>query len=76
MDTSKSRFTQYEISNFWKEGFFLQAQQQLLEREKYLGIGPSAHSFNGTDRQWNISNNVRYIQQIAKGTIPAEKEQN
>tara|TARA_B100001115_G_C15839058_1_gene420161 strand:- start:1238 stop:2368 length:1131 start_codon:yes stop_codon:yes gene_type:complete len=71
----KADFIQYEISNFGKEGFFSKHNSNYWKGEKYLGIGPSAHSFNGTDRQWNISNNVRYIQQIAQGTIPAEKEQ-
>ena len=41
---------------------------------KYLGIGPSAHSFDGEKRQWNISNNSKYIQAIEKKTIPAEIE--
>ena len=76
MDTlPKAGFTQYEISNFAQEGFYSQHNSNYWKGEKYLGIGPSAHSFNGTDRQWNITNNVRYIQQIAQGTIPAEKEQ-
>ena len=70
----KADFIQYEISNFGKEGFFSKHNSNYWKGEKYLGLGPSAHSFNGTDRQWNISNNVRYIQQIAQGTIPAEKE--
>ena len=70
----KANFIQYEISNFGKDGFFSKHNSNYWKGEKYLGLGPSAHSFNGTDRQWNISNNVRYIQQIAQGTIPAEKE--
>ena len=76
MDTlPKAGFTQYEISNFAQEGFYSQHNSNYWKGKKYLGIGPSAHSFNGTDRQWNITNNVRYIQQIVQGTIPAEKEQ-
>lgn len=70
----KSNFIQYEISNFGKEGFFSKHNSNYWKGEKYLGIGPSAHSFNGTDRQWNVSNNIRYIQQIEEGIIPAEKE--
>jgi oxygen-independent coproporphyrinogen III oxidase len=41
---------------------------------KYLGLGPSAHSFNGAERQWNISHNNQYITAINKGELPAEKE--
>ena len=75
MDTlQKASFTQYEISNFAKEGFYSQHNSNYWKGEKYLGIGPSAHSFNGTDRQWNIANNVRYIQQISQGLVPAETE--
>ncbi|HNU16115.1 MAG TPA: coproporphyrinogen III oxidase, partial [Chitinophagaceae bacterium] len=43
--------------------------------DKYLGIGPSAHSFSANERQWNIANNVAYIESISKGIIPCEKEQ-
>ena len=39
-----------------------------------MGIGPSAHSFNGIERQWNIANNLHYIQQISKGIVPAKTE--
>lgn len=70
----KANFIQYEISNFGKEDFFSKHNSNYWKGEKYLGIGPSAHSFNGTDRQWNVANNVRYIQQINQGIIPAEKE--
>jgi oxygen-independent coproporphyrinogen-3 oxidase len=44
-------------------------------KEKYLGLGPSAHSFNGEERQWNISNNALYIQSLEKGELNAEKEE-
>lgn len=70
----KAHFIQYEISNFGKESFFSKHNSNYWKGEKYLGIGPSAHSFNGLNRQWNISNNVRYIQQISQGVIPAETE--
>ncbi len=70
----KASFTQYEISNFAQEGFYSQHNSNYWKGEKYLGLGPSAHSFNGTHRQWNIANNVRYIQQVAKGLVPAETE--
>ena len=75
MDTlPKAHFTQYEISNFAKEGFYSQHNSNYWKGEKYLGIGPSAHSFNGMDRQWNIANNVRYIKQIYQGNCTRKKE--
>ena len=75
MDTlPKACFTQYEISNFAQNGFYSQHNSNYWKGEKYLGIGPSAHSYNGTDRRWNIANNVRYIKQISQGLIPAETE--
>src|SRR5690606_28870138 len=40
----------------------------------YLGLGPSAHSFNGLERQWNVANNYKYIESIEKGEVPAERE--
>ncbi len=67
----KSGFIQYEISNFAQEGFYSQHNSNYWKGEKYLGIGPSAHSFNGMKRQWNIANNLRYIQQISQGIVPA-----
>ena len=71
---TKVGFTQYEISNFAQKGFYSRHNSNYWKGEKYLGIGPSAHSFNGTERQWNIASNLRYIQQIAKGIVPAERE--
>lgn len=71
----KAGFIQYEISNFGKEGFFAQHNSSYWKGAHYLGLGPSAHSFNGKSRQWNIANNVRYIQSIQKGEIPFEAEQ-
>tara|TARA_B100000683_G_scaffold14336_1_gene14611 strand:- start:12545 stop:13600 length:1056 start_codon:yes stop_codon:yes gene_type:complete len=70
----KSGFIQYEISNFAQEGFYSQHNSNYWKGEKYLGIGPSAHSFNGMKRQWNIANNLRYIQQISQGIVPAVTE--
>lgn len=71
---SKTDFIQYEISSFGKEGFFSQHNSSYWKREKYLGLGPSAHSYNGTERHWNVSNNIKYILEIDKGVVPAEKE--
>ncbi|GAA4324887.1 radical SAM family heme chaperone HemW [Mucilaginibacter gynuensis] len=67
-------FEQYEISNFCKPGHYSRHNSNYWKGVKYLGIGPSAHSFNGETRQWNIANNAKYTQSLVKGTIPAETE--
>lgn len=67
-------FIQYEISNFCKNTAFSKHNSNYWKKEKYLGLGPSAHSFNGESRQWNISNNTLYIQSIEKGELNFEKE--
>lgn len=60
----KNNFIQYEISNFGKENFFSKHNSNYWKGKEYIGIGPSAHSFNGSSRQWNISNNNIYIKNI------------
>ena len=67
-------FEHYEISNFAKPGSYSKHNSNYWEGISYLGIGPSAHSFNGESRQWNISNNAKYIDQIQNGKIPSETE--
>lgn len=67
-------FEQYEISNFCKPGQYSRHNSNYWRGVKYLGIGPSAHSFNGDTRQWNIANNARYIKNLTENTIPAETE--
>jgi len=67
-------FVQYEISNFCRNGAFSKHNSNYWKKENYLGLGPSAHSFNGATRQWNISNNALYIQSIEKGELNFEKE--
>jgi oxygen-independent coproporphyrinogen-3 oxidase len=67
-------FDHYEISNFAKPGLFSKHNSNYWEGVPYLGIGPSAHSFNGESRQWNISNNSKYVDQISLKKIPAEME--
>jgi oxygen-independent coproporphyrinogen-3 oxidase len=57
-------YEQYEISNFSKPGFRSKHNASYWEGKSYLGIGPSAHSFDGKKRRWNISNNIRYLQGI------------
>jgi putative oxygen-independent coproporphyrinogen III oxidase len=68
-------YEHYEISNFAKPGFRSQHNSSYWQGKKYLGIGPSAHSFNGLSRQWNVSNNNSYIESINRGIIPFEKEE-
>ncbi|MDO4781834.1 MAG: radical SAM family heme chaperone HemW [Capnocytophaga felis] len=67
-------FIHYEFSNFGKEGYFSRNNTAYWFGKKYMGFGPSAHSFNGTERSWNIANNIKYIEQIQKNILPAEKE--
>ncbi len=67
-------FEHYEISNFCKPGHYSRHNSNYWHGIKYLGIGPSAHSYNGEARQWNIANNAKYIQSIQTNTLPAETE--
>ena len=60
----KNNFIHYEISNFGKEGFFSNHNSSYWKNKKYLGIGPSAHSFNHKTRHFNISSNKKYIEGI------------
>lgn len=68
-------YEHYEISNFAKPGFRSRHNTSYWQGKPYLGLGPSAHSFNGGARQWNIANNVLYIQSLEKDTVPFESEQ-
>ncbi len=63
-------FIHYEISNFCKKGFYSLHNSNYWRMTKYLGLGPSAHSFNGYSRQWNISNTQQYIKSINIGAVP------
>lgn len=67
-------FEQYEISNFCKPNCEAVHNSNYWKSEPYLGIGPSAHSFNGSERSWNIRNNSKYIQFINEGTAHFESE--
>ncbi|MCE9539394.1 MAG: radical SAM family heme chaperone HemW [Bacteroidetes bacterium] len=73
-EMGKNNFVQYEISNFCKDNFFSRHNSNYWLKELYLGLGPSAHSYNGNSRQSNISNNALYIQALEKNTIPFEEE--
>ncbi len=67
-------YEHYEISNFAKPGFRSKHNSSYWQGKSYLGIGPSAHSFNGNSRRWNVSNNALYIQSMQKNIIPFEEE--
>ncbi len=71
---SDAGYEHYEISNFAKPGFRSRHNSSYWKGAKYLGIGPSAHSFTGTSRRWNIANNALYIQSIKNNVIPFEEE--
>ena len=67
-------YLHYEISNFAKPGMQSKHNSSYWQGRPYLGLGPSAHSFNGESRQWNISNNALYIKNIKENTVPFEAE--
>ncbi len=72
---AENGFEHYEISNFAKPGFRSRHNSAYWSGAKYLGLGPSAHSFDGKSRQWNVSNNALYIKSIEGGVLPIEEEQ-
>jgi oxygen-independent coproporphyrinogen-3 oxidase len=67
-------YEHYEISNFAKPGFRSKHNSSYWQGKKYIGIGPSAHSYDGTIRKWNVANNAFYIRSIKNNTIPSEEE--
>ena len=73
--TEKNGFEHYEISNFAKPGFYARHNSNYWNREWYLGIGPSAHSYNGNSRQWNVAHNNKYVQMIKEGKAWFNQEQ-
>lgn len=68
-------YRHYEISNFCQPGVESRHNSSYWSGSKYLGIGPSAHSFNGTHRSWNVANNAVYIREITAGNLPSELEE-
>ncbi len=74
-ETERKGFIQYEISNFGTKDHFAVHNSNYWKGNKYIGIGPSAHSYNGKFRQWNIANNPQYIKSIESGVLPFEKEE-
>jgi oxygen-independent coproporphyrinogen-3 oxidase len=67
-------YEHYEISNFALPGKRSRHNSSYWQGKKYLGLGPSAHSFNGESRRWNISNNPLYIQSLERNELPVETE--
>lgn len=70
----RNGFIHYEISNFGKEGFFSTHNSNYWKGKHYLGLGPSAHSFDGVSRQWNVANNTIYIKKVNEGIGYFDKE--
>lgn len=67
-------FIHYELSNFGKPNYFSKNNTAYWQGKTYLGIGPSAHSFNGQQRGWNVRNNSKYIKALKDNQIPIEWE--
>lgn len=70
----RNGYEHYEISNFAKPGYYSRHNSSYWKQQKYLGIGPSAHSYNGDIRAFTISNNPLYLKAISSGNVPAETE--
>lgn len=70
----KAGFDCYEVSNFGKSGYYSQNNTAYWLGKTYVGIGPSAHSYNGKQRSWNISNNPKYLRAIQSGELLSETE--
>jgi oxygen-independent coproporphyrinogen-3 oxidase len=70
----KNGFIHYELSNFGKENYFSKNNSSYWLGKKYIGIGPSAHSFDGVSRSWNIANNALYIKSIQENKLPLTSE--
>jgi oxygen-independent coproporphyrinogen III oxidase len=67
-------FIHYELSNFGKENYFSKNNSSYWLGKKYIGIGPSAHSYDGISRSWNVSNNSIYLKSLAENNLPNEIE--
>lgn len=72
---TENDFIHYEISNFGKQGFFSNHNTAYWKNQHYLGVGPSAHSFNETSRQWNLASNKQYIEMVNANNAYFEIEQ-
>jgi oxygen-independent coproporphyrinogen III oxidase len=70
----KNGFIHYELSNFGKENYFSKNNSAYWLGKKYIGIGPSAHSYDGISRSWNVSNNTIYLKSLEENKLPNETE--
>ena len=71
---AENDFIHYELSNFGKENYFSKNNSSYWLGKKYVGIGPSAHSYDGKKRGWNVSNNALYLKSISENKLPIETE--
>ena len=71
---TQNGFEQYEICSFTKSESYSRHNTSYWKQEEYLGIGPSAHSFNHVSRQYNVSNNTKYVKELQQNIVPAEVE--
>lgn len=74
-ELKRAGFVHYEISNYAKEGFEALHNGNYWNGTNYVGIGPSAHSYDGVSRQWNIAGNIRYMNALNEGTSYFEREE-
>ncbi len=73
-EMKNNNFIHYEISNFCKEAYYSIHNSNYWKNQPYLGLGPSAHSYNGAARQWNIANTTEYIKALNKGNLSYKEE--
>ncbi len=73
-ETTAAGYEQYEISNFALPGHRSRHNSSYWQGLHYLGLGPSAHSYNGFSRQWNVANNRKYINALQENIVPFEQE--
>ena len=71
---TQAGFDHYEISNFGKPNFYSKHNTSYWLGKWYLGFGPSAHSFNGNIRSWNVANNAKYIKSLLESSLPSSQE--
>lgn len=67
-------YEQYEVSNFCLPEFYSRHNSNYWKKEKYLGVGPSAHSYDGVSRQFNVAHNIKYLRALAEDRLDFEKE--